>query len=286
MAFAFPGWVEDKFVPDAVFGAAYDMQTAEERAYLKTAIARTAAAYGGPDVPATSGVRVMRQGFCLQERVRPADWALIMWDGAYAGPTRVLAAILPAMLAGVPHILACRVMPQPGTASEAAFSPSILAALELAGQELVAELTPEEALTLVTECSANRERGRVVLLGESDYLVPVGREAARCGVPLRRLAHPVRIGIDASSVPQEFAEPPYGVLQPLHPDAHFIPLNGPGEGGLCTVLASDEAAFAHMAHTPLVLTPGHEACWVWPDLCMDFFRMKSLAFCGPEPAVE
>lgn len=280
MGFAFPSWVEARLLSDEAFAEAYDALSSEERAHIKTAIARMAAVYGTPDVPACKSVKSMRQGFRLHERMSPATWALVVWDGAYAGPTRVLAALLPAMLAGVPNILACRVASEDEGRS---ISSPVLAALELAGQELVACFTPGETAKLIAECAETGERGCVAVLGSRDYLPTIGREAIGHGVPLRRLIQAVRIGVDLDSLPEMVSAPPYGKLLFAHPDADLVTFRGKVPAGLLAVFCGEEAVPRSVVRSPFVLTPGNEVCWVWPDLGLDFFRARGMALCGPDP---
>lgn len=281
MGFAFPAWVEPRLLPDEAFGGAYDALSIDDRAYIKTAIARMAAVYGSPEVPFSRSVKTMRQGFRLHERVSPATWSLIMWDGSYAGPTRVLAALLPAVLAGVPHIMVCRVAPED---EGGGFPPPVLAALELAGQDLALDLTPGEAVNLIAECAESGARGCVAVLGGSEYLTVASRETVSRGLPLRRLMQDVRIGVDLSSLPDLYSAPPYGKLLFAHPDADVLVFRESAPAGLSAVFCGEEAASRAIDHAPLVLTPGNEACWVWPDLSMDFFKAKGMALCNPDPA--
>lgn len=272
MDFCFPSCTGQRCLSDEAFGRAYDELTAAERAYIKTAITRCIAALGScacPESPVTSSRRIMRQGFSLQEEVRPADWALILWDGRYSGWVRILAALLPAILAGVPNILACR-LALPGAAP---FPAGVLASMELAGQEQVAEMGRDEALVLLAECVRQSASGRVVLLGEDKNLDALASEAARLGLPVRRKAAPVRIAVEE------------GLLSPLlrfaHPDLTFLPLNAVYTP-FTAVFCSEATARNYAGHVPLVLTPGMEIFWTWRDTDVAFFQEKSLfAFSGP-----
>lgn len=285
MAFAFPGYLEGFLLPDAAFGEAYDALSPETRSYVKTAIARTAAVCGSPDVLEAARSRTMRQGFALRETVRPADWAIVFFDENYAAPTRLLAALLPAALAGVPEILACRVTSQKGAKP---FAPAVLASLELAGQELCAELDGARALTLLKDCHAASARGRAVILGGVETLAPLGVFAQDAGLMIRRHAAATRIAIDVDSLPGEYAEEPHGMLRFAHPDAVFAPVPPRREGGdaapFAAAFCGESAVEALLGRFPLVLTPGHEACWLWPDIAMDFFREQSRAFVLPGQA--
>lgn len=277
----FPTWLDARLVPDAAFGAAYDAVRPEERGLLKTAIARIIAAQtecACPEIVSGQTVRTMRQGFVVHEHHAPAAWAVVFWDAAYAGPSRILAALLPALLAGVPDVLACRVTPETDTSS---FSAPVLAALELAGQEAAACLAPQDAARLVHDCCGVSARGRVVFLGGGDELRPPAAAALRHGVPVRHMAAPVRIGHDERSLPPG-ALAPDGALRFAHPDAELAPFAA-GESGLAALFCGEESLSRHLGAAPLVLCPGQEMCWVWADLDSAFFREKSRGFAaGPD----
>ncbi|MDR3073476.1 MAG: hypothetical protein LBV01_01965 [Deltaproteobacteria bacterium] len=281
MLCTFPPSLEPHLLPDAAFAGAYDALTPEERAHIKTAIARFIAATascGCPEAPVARSVKTLRQGFCLHEHLRPADWAIIAWDADYAGPTRILAALLPAILAGVPAVLACRVVAE-GISSP--FPPAVLAALELAGQELVAVCSPQEALALVRASCGMAGSGRIALLGGDESLDRLAEAAREKGAPCRRLGGTVRIGLDSSSLPPALLGAK--ALRFAHPDAAFVTLPSAEEGGLSAVFCGREAVSGYMETTPLALTPGQEACWIWPDLDAAFFQEKARGFCpGPD----
>lgn len=274
MTFSFPHWLDAHLVTDSAFGAAYDALTPQQRACIKTGIARMAAVEDGGHPAAEQSHRSMRQGFSLHAQTRPADWAVIMWDSARAGASRILAALLPAMLAGVPNILACC----PAEDGRAVPGP-ILAALELAGQELVAVLPPEDILTLVAHCcesgTSSQIAGRLVLLGAHPVLGDAARIAAGRDTPCRRMAMRTRVGIEASL----FAKPALSeYLTFMHPDASLASFEGDAaEGGFSALFCAPERAAGYLGAAPLVLSPGNEGFWRWPGIDAAFFRETSLS---------
>lgn len=268
MEFVFPPQFVSRYLTDAYFAEAYDALAPEERAQIKTAIARTIAVLtscGCPESGVSSSRKTMRQGFSFHEHIRPAEWAVIFWDGSYLGWTRILAAILPAILAGVPNIMACRVGAEPPSEG---MPSAILAAMELAGQELVADMSVEEALSLLDESAGQGFPGRVVLLGADECLDGLAAKASRLGLPVRREATPVRIAVEVGLSSS--------VLQFAHPDIVFLPhdeMYAPFSAVLCEEAIFDD----HIGRAPLVLTPGQEAFWAWQDIGVAFFQEKSQA---------
>ncbi len=280
MAFAFPDSLDAFLIPDEAFGDAYDSLSAEERAVIKTAVARMAEVHGNGRTVSARSEKSMRQGFLLHQAVRPAPWAVVMWDASFAGPTRALAALVPAMLAGVPNILACR-LADPG-AGPGAFPKPLLATLELAGQELVAEFPPDAALSFIARCCETEAGGSLVLLGNGETFGTIARLASGRGTALRHLAAPVRIGIAASSFSRPVSN---DRLRFAQPDAALVPFEGDAaQGGFAAVFCSEEAVPAYLGAAPLVLSPGNEGYWAWHGLGCDFFRETSQGICDRPPA--
>ena len=265
MEFVFPPQFASRYLTDAFFAEAYDALVPEERAQIKTAIARTIAVLtscGCPESGVSSSKKTMRQGFSVYESIRPAEWAVIFWDGSYLGWTRILAAILPAILAGVPNIAACRV----GGAGN--IPSAVVAAMELAGQELVADLSEKEAASLLDESAKQGFPGRVVLLGGDECLDILAVKASRLGLAVRREAAPARIAVEVG-----LASP---VLQFAHPDIVFLP-HDEMYAPFSAVFCEEEIFDDHIGRAPLVLTPGQEAFWIWQDIDVAFFQEKSRA---------
>ncbi len=279
----FPDWTEECLVADAAFAAAYDAVGAPRRAELKLALARLAACLG--EIPAGVDVssRAMRQGFHLMEARRTADFTVIFWDAPYAGPTRILAALMPAILAGVPHILACRVR---AAGDAAPFPAPVLAALELASQELTADISPDQARDLMRHCGALRragQAGRAVFLGAAVFAADMERLALEEGIPAQAFAGPVTIGVAGSDPPAGTAAfregKTGGILGFAHPDARFVPADAETAGPFDAVFCAEGTVDKWLSRCPLTLAPGHEACWIWPGLTPEFFMDRSLGIC-------
>ena len=278
MAFAFPCWIDNFLVADDVFAQAYDACSPEQRAVFKTAIARTAAVCGVGDARVFQSQSRMRQGFSCHSLSHPAPWVVLVWDGAYASPARVLAALVPAMLAGVPNILACRVV-RDGTP----FPQSILAALELAGQERVMECRPEDVQTLVAACCGTDARGRLILLGRDDVFGDVSSLAAEMGTLTLRYGAAVRIGLALPSSAEPLSE---ASLRFAHPDAAFEPFTENATGRFSAVFCAPAAVQENLNAAPLVLSPGEEGYWAWNGLSLGFFMETAQGIASGEADIS
>ncbi|MBF0513961.1 MAG: histidinol dehydrogenase, partial [Desulfovibrionaceae bacterium] len=143
-------------VPDDRFAAAYDATTPMQRGWLKTTVrylfelhhdhrrgeATQSASYAG--------------GFAVSRLARPKDFALVLTPGPTAAPARLLAAALPALLAGVPEVAVASL--------DGKLSGPALTALELAGLETALETTPARFAELVRGLGETSARGLILLL--------------------------------------------------------------------------------------------------------------------------
>lgn len=292
-------------VDDAAFAAAYEATGDVDRARLKTCIARLHVLYGqaglwGTVGPGAGDVREgrtatrWRQGFTSLDHVSPCAWTLLCVDASWASGPRLLAALLPALFAGVGSVAVLRV------AGGGAWPPQVLAALELAGQEVAADAEPAAVSALLKALSASGgaggAAGRLLLLGEhSDQISALARAQ---GVPVWRDAPSPTIGIVLCGDGIDKSDCPDGAaLRAAHPDATFVDVPAlPGPTGCTgapaplvplsplsplTPLSAVACAPAHaggwLAHAGLVLGPGHEWCWMHPDLTPAWFTRRSVA---------
>ncbi|WMW66076.1 hypothetical protein [Nitratidesulfovibrio liaohensis] len=146
-------------VDDAAFAAAYEATGDVDRARLKTCIARLHVLYGAAGSAGAVDMREgrtatrWRQGFTSVEHVSPCAWALVCVDAAWASAPRLLAAVLPAVFAGVASVAVLRV------GGSGQWPAPVLAALELAGQEVVADVAPEALPALLETLAAGVAAG-------------------------------------------------------------------------------------------------------------------------------
>lgn len=265
-SFSCPDWLEAHALDDAAMGRAYEALGAESRAVLKTCIARLHQIWGESPERSLS-LRCPRQGFCLEREARPAEAAVIVCAADYRRPTAFLAALMPAVLAGVRMVFPLFVPPsdanyasETALAPKTAFSPnrealppdSLLAALELAGVERAYLLDEEAALAFLQELRP--ETGRLVLLGERPFARSLILHAHAVGLACRSFLRP----------PQYWSERLGRIMTLDFPAGR--PVSGPEEE--CPEHGSKP-------FEPCVsLDAAHEALWIWPDLEPDWFRQR------------
>jgi hypothetical protein len=252
-----PFWLAQRLVSDSELARAYEDAVPGLRALCKHALAVQHAFFDeAPDWEEHSLLR-RAHGFRMRICNRPVDWTLVVFDAQYASAPRLLAAVMPALLARVPLVL-CVCAPGPAR-------PELLCALELAGQEHIYVLDTSQSLDLIRSLAVQSGQGRLVLLHQGE-LSALRAAADGAGIPCweERRAPVLRIC---------GAEPDAALIRLAHPDA---------------VSAQDavpDAAYcswpdAVHVQAPLVLPPGMEGCWLHPSLTPDFFRVRSLVF-GP-----
>ena len=255
-----PSWLAACLVADSELARAYEDTAPELLALCKHTLAVQHAFFGeAPDWEEESLLR-RPQGFRTRVCARPADWALVIFDADYASAPRLLAALMPALLARVPLVL-CVCAPGPARAE-------LLCALELAGQEQIYALKAFQSMDLVRGLAEQPGQGRLVLLHRG-ALSPL-RAAAEERELLcweERRAPVLRIC---------GSEPDAALIRLAHPDAA-----SEGEAVPDAIYCSRREAVP--ARAPLVLPPGMEGCWLHPSLTPAFFRVRALVFDAVPP---
>ncbi len=283
--FSFPDWIGD-FVPDdAVFARAYDGISSQHRAWMKTCIARLYDWYGPRKDVAGSLVRHWSAGFDSQSNFAAVDFAVVLFDGSLLSPARLLAALVPALAGGVENVLVARVGGGP-------WRKAVLTALELAGQELVIDISDSQARKLFTQLRDTRGTGAVTVLGPKAALIKTDelQSASRLSFWRPRFTRAAAIWMDDESTFD------LETLAFIHPDIVFsvfgatveLPAdNFSHEGDRfddfidsildVAYLPADRMEYA-LNKAKVVFGPGQEGCWIWPDLHCEHFQFHSIAW--------
>ena len=274
-----------RMVAEAAFDDAYSSVSDDRRAWLKTCIACLCSRYG--ESRTTSETHLLRHssGFTFRTGVAPLAWGvLFLGDGAVSAPS-ILAALLPLRLAGAREVVVVRVGEKGGDDSWPA---PLLTGLELAGQETVLDLTQREARFLLDSLGKGEGRGSALFLGSGREIESL---ASRCASFSRvfcwRGVLPEEIGVWNDPCCFDL-----DVLAWAHPQARlrvweedstdhrdasqrFEAFLDQGCALLCVPPDKTDAA---LDRAEVVLGPGGEGCWVWPDLSPDFFRSRRAAW--------
>lgn len=207
-------------------------------------------------------------GRCLLRRDEPLDWVLVGIAPGYASGPGLLAALMPAILAGCASegrgIVICRLSKEaPDQVSDEAAGElplALSAALELIGAEQIFALNPAEFAALQEELAGQSARGRALLLGEAG-LAPQMSRTVLPGRP--RLLLDPDCGADSE------------LLRWAQPGAEIVtagPGETPGKAPAFALLSDRPQAYG--VKPDLWLAPGSEAFWLWPELTVSSFRAR------------
>jgi len=284
--FAFSEWINELVPDDSLFARAYQDVPDRNRALMKTGIARLYDWYGPrKDVSGETALR-WSGGFDTKQTFDPVDFAVVLFDGSLQSPARLLAALVPALAGGVKNVLAARV------GSSAPWRNAVLTGLELAGQELVVDMTDVQARRLFNELRDTGVPGAVAVLGPKAAVIKSSelQSASRISFWRPRFSRAAVVWMDDESTFDLEA------LAFMHPDIIFsvfgaeppLPADNfsyEGDGFDEFLRAIMDVAYLPSQRTDqalkrakLVLGPGQEACWVWPDLRLDHFQFHSTAW--------
>lgn len=284
---AWPVLSDDLRVPDDVLAAAYASIEDVERSWIKKNIAQLYALHPPAGMDRTSTRTSWNGGFAATSTRLVRPWACLVCPEplpeAGAGPAGIAAALVPVMTAGIPDILAFL----PPSSLQSAH---LLTTLELCGLENVyavpLETIPRELNALV----ARESTGLILDIGGLASCAPLTSKAFHGTMIWRpRLAGQLRIWCSA---PDQWDWPtlgwnhPHAWIEAWGPCRETAPegmLRGDGDWdafrrlpgailgvGTDMLQTPDISGVSDLPGHGLILTPGQEGCWYWPDLDPSF----------------
>jgi hypothetical protein len=270
-------------VGDDRFQAAYDATSPRQRGWLKTGISHLFEIYHDHRCGEALESASYAGGFAVSRLGRPKDFALILTPGPTAAPMRILAAALPALLAGVPEVAVAGL--------DGPFSDAALTAMELAGLETALETTQAKFAKLARSLGETSAQGLILLLAPGEIKPDILATLARCPNILVVSAPPPRLAVLAAprtSWNFEALALAHGgtPIEVYGPALSGLPDNCiPRAGGLAELIeARPQAAFLPenalrraFGRVPLVFGPGRESCFIWPELTPSLFATQCLA---------
>lgn len=286
-ALSVPAWLQERLVPDARFARAYDALGDDRRALLKSVIARHYAL--NPPLGTLHSCSTERLPLLERSVVcEPVSFAVLLGDESLDAPALFLAALVPALCARVPEVLAVRL----GKRSD--IPDPLLVACELSGQERLASLGPVQLERLVLDCAASEAPGVLLYPDTPAFLRLLARPRLRQALqtsPLRlvplRLPRSAGLWRDSGQdFPPEAVSLLYGAL-PF--EAQGVE---PGQRGAAIPDASAWEAFRAVPRD-LLLVPARRAgqsravltvsgdclgLWRWPELYSGVFVHQRQAF--------
>jgi hypothetical protein len=264
-----PEWLWQKQIDSG--SGVYDTLNPQLRARLKSQIAFLYHYWGeGPD-------RLERRMPWLEHSIcdscAPIPWVLFLFDQNYASASELLAALMPAVLAKSPLLLACRINTTDTGAQTLPLALS--AAFELIGQEQVFDLNIQDAVRLLEYLALQNfaDAGRVVAFGSAEWARAVFLTALERNIWSLSLPDKPVIAV------QENCTVDFDLLRWAHPLAEIFTFSSSIDAGdrfkSCHALISEKDISGINSGFPIHLQPGSEALWLWPWLNPAFFCKRS-----------
>lgn len=278
---SWPDAFEQYGLRDTTLAQGFDSLLPSQRAAIKTGIGMHFALHGECSALTQNCVYDRAKGFSYKVGTAPMAWTMLCISPDFAAGPRLVAALMPAVLAGVPLVGVLCVGGEP--------SANTCGCLELMGIEHVFcvpnEASAQQFLQLSYEalgplgCTLFLHQGQLAALHHS---------ALDLGLPCWQEATPPRIALHASMAQ---AEP---LITWCHPDSKRVSTpdaQQPVMSALTHVTEQGtqlDALFTTQTGTPplapispppLVLGTGLEGFWWYPNLEPCFFSYKSLMAC-------
>ncbi|MFP4392409.1 MAG: hypothetical protein ACLFPG_06110 [Desulfohalobiaceae bacterium] len=282
-----PKGLQECLLPEESFAEAYQALESLERAYLKQCIAQVFAWYGASSLLHQEQTRQWEQGFSSLHRSRPWPWVLILVQPEMRAPAPLVAAVLPALLAGSAEIIVLQ------SSEQASWPLAQLCGLELAGLELVGAVAPDMQKDLLQGLNEKNGPGLVLHLGHGFQGMELVSGLDSGGQRLA-LFVPSKAGIwQDSTVKWDFqalhTALPDLELEDYVPQEYFASRAGMGDSAEALGLEESQKKDWGLLFVPehmqqqaleqarLVLCPGQESCWIWPGLQACLFQRSGLA---------
>lgn len=265
------------------FAGDYDSLSDRERGWIKKSIAQHFQRLRGGSSFTTALRQSFPQGFWVEERVQPRDFALLLFDGRLRSISSLVAASMIPVAVGIPR---CEVVFR--AAGGEVWPRGFLAALELAGIENVSVQPVESGLELVRFGSTSQ--GSILSFGQihRPQDVPAFSERIQAMV----LEPEYTLGVWLGDEPQwdfegidfvhagakiTFFAPPEKDL-PVGRHAVRVTLDAFFEQALDAVCVPQRLANRSLEFFPRVFCPGQECLWCWPGIHTSQFLKRAVSW--------
>ncbi|MFP5222189.1 MAG: hypothetical protein ACLGSA_07870 [Acidobacteriota bacterium] len=254
-------------VSDSRFAKAYGTTGDGGRALLKTCIAGLYQAGQQGVLPAISTTCVFHDGISRTESRSSRPWFALLLDPAVAAPAQVLAALMPAVCRRIPLVAVIR------PRSRTVWPAPVLTALELCGVELVLEPSGRDLGRCLDMLRSAHGPGGLACLGSASFWNGVRGVAEDSGAT-HWLKSPDAAGLVAAKGIAWNRE----ALAVAHAGVDIREYATPQD----LDSAGHDAVFAPAALAPatasLVIEPGREVLWDWPDMPGELFFARRLVY--------
>ena len=264
---AFADALESRRVGDSRFAKAYGATGDHGRSIIKTCIAGLYQAGQRRSLASSSFTEQFHGGESRTEQRANRPWFALLLDPSVVAPAQVLAALMPAICRRIPLVAVIRPRAKTGWPSP------VLTALELCGVELVLEPSQRDLGQCLKVLGSLHGPGGVACLGMSPFWERVRSMAESVG-QVHWLCPPDRVGLLAASGITWNRE----TLAVSHAGVEVLDYDCVGalaDAGHAAVFSPGDLA---PAAARLVLEPGREALWDWPDMPGELFFTRRLVY--------
>ncbi|MBQ7457097.1 MAG: hypothetical protein IJS54_05805 [Desulfovibrio sp.] len=251
-------WLDDHQVPDSIRQTAYEHASPALRSQIKQAIHCLYKSFGTRHTHAQH--TLIHDGEMVQSTEKPYDWVVLLLSAQKNACARITCqAILP-RLAGVAHIIAC---------FEAMPAKESLLALELCGiDDIVLDDEPWSLPPLPGSLGVCSMRDSLPTLPHTATLL-LAETPPRLGILDPEAFDSALLASLHGSLPKTVSAQNLPVL-----DALFLAKVAKEDPALC--------ANSHLANA-LLLTPGFEGFWLYPNLTPQSFTTTTRLLCAAPP---
>lgn len=286
--FDFPDWLEEFIVDEQEFVRSYNHISPLYRTLIKKDIAQIINWYGLDRIKEVAQEYFFQQEFSFVRVIKPKTWALIFLDPRLTSPSLLLAAVLPAKLAGVKNIGLIRLKDE--SSSEDDWPQRQLLALELAGVENVYSLPQKEAERLIRELSEKNIDLSLINLGWTEVSFPLSLFRNK-HISLYWPWIPQKGGVwfkndlnfDWQALEFFFPELELRFWNQEKDNQPAKEIKGEADWDQFLkqdfdILFLDKTDIDQLAtQVPIILGPGEEFFWLWPELELNFFCSTRLS---------
>lgn len=252
---------------DTTLARAYEHIPPAMRACIKTGIAFHYSLHGEQAERWEQRIYKSAQGFAYNMVRKPVPWALVFMEPDYAAGPRLVAALMPALLARVPLVGVVCIGGEPSTAA--------CATLELLGIEDIfclanipaAHSLLQDMLSVETTLCA----AACALFLHTGALAPLEQAARHTGLSTWQENATPRVALQKGSGHDTT------LLKWCHPDVDFTTReHAPVCGSDAVFCTSSSLQHVVNASAPLMLAEGMEGIWWHPALAPQFFQQQHL----------
>jgi len=269
--FNYPEFLENKRVADSDIAHAYDILSSTQRAHIKNGIAFNHFLHKERANKYQTMVDDHAKGYMYSLQKKPVAWTILFFTHTYLSAPRMIAALMPALLAKVPLVLAISLNGLP--------SNNALTALELMGIEDIFCMNndkshlanADEALKIIKTLQEFNINGRVLFMHNNE-LSTIVQKVLTHNIICWQEDRPPKLALQKNcKYTEEYFTWAY-------PDTFCTNINYDCENAEALLCSQDfyNKNKNKLANIKFFLFEGMEGCWTHTNLRPEFFQQTNL----------